>query len=51
MSPRDHFSQHMHSPYFQTEHYKEETPGGQMEQKVEVKFLKIKKKILTLLKR
>jgi hypothetical protein len=41
----------MHSPYFQTEHYKEENPGGKIEQKIEKRFLKIKKKILTLLKR
>lgn len=41
----------MHSPYFQTEHYKEETPGGQYEQKIELNIKKLKYKILTLLKK
>jgi hypothetical protein len=36
---RDHFSKTMHSPYFRTEHYKKETPGGQIETRIE-NFLK-----------
>lgn len=41
----------MHSPYFQTEHYKEETLGGQYEQKIENTINKLKYKILTLFKK
>lgn len=36
---RDHFSKVMHSPYFQTDHYKNESLGGKLENKIE-KFLK-----------
>jgi hypothetical protein len=32
---RDHFSKTFHSPYFQSNYYKEETPGGKFETKVE----------------
>ena len=39
----------MQSPYFQTEHYKNETFAGKLEQKIELKFSNaiyiIKKKI------
>lgn len=38
----------MHSPYFQTDHYKNENPGGVLENKVEKFFLKIKNKIKKL---
>jgi hypothetical protein len=51
MSPRDHFSKHMHSPYFQTDHYREETKEGILEEKIRFKVFKIKHKILTLFKR
>lgn len=36
---RDHFSKTFHSPYFQSEYYKKETPGGKLETKIE-NFLK-----------
>ncbi len=42
---RDHFNKMMHSPYFQTAHYRDETPGGQMEQKIERILKKILNKI------
>jgi hypothetical protein len=49
MSPR-HFSKMMQSPYFQTDHYKNETFAGKLEQKIILKFYNaiyiIKKKIL-----
>ncbi len=49
MSPR-HFSKMMQSPYFQTDHYKNETYAGKLEQKIQLKFHNaiyiIKKKIL-----
>jgi hypothetical protein len=32
---RDHFSKTFHSPYFQSNYYKEETPGGKFETKME----------------
>jgi hypothetical protein len=41
--PRDHFSKVFSSPYFQTDFYKNETPGGKMEKKIELFFIKIKK--------
>lgn len=41
----------MHSPYFQTEHYREETKEGKIEGKIFFKFLKIKIKMLTLFKK
>jgi hypothetical protein len=50
MSPRN-FSKMMQSPYFQTDHYRNETPGGKMEVKIEnfLKTIKNKiKKVLTL---
>jgi len=40
---RDHFSKAMHSPYFQSDYYKE-TPGGKLETKIENFFKKIFKK-------
>ena len=43
MSPR-HFSKVMHSPYFLSDHYKEESPGGILETKIENFFKKIFKK-------
>ena len=36
---RNHFAKVFHSPYFQSDYYKEETPGGKFETKVE-NFLK-----------
>lgn len=41
----------MHSPYFQTDHYREETVAGQTEEKIYQKLIKIKHKILTLFKK
>jgi hypothetical protein len=41
--PRDHFSKMFFSPYFQTDYYKNETPGGKMEKKIELFFLIFKK--------
>ena len=32
---RDHFSKVMHSPYFQTDHYENESAGGKLEKKIE----------------
>ena len=37
--PRDYFSKTFHSPYFQSDFYKNETPGGNLEVKIE-NFLK-----------
>jgi hypothetical protein len=42
---RDHFNKMMHSPYFQSAHYRDETVGGQMEQKFERILEKMLKKI------
>jgi len=42
---RDHFNKMMHSPYFQSAHYRDETVGGQMEQKFERMIEKMLKKI------
>jgi hypothetical protein len=39
-----HFSKTMFSPYFQTNHYKEETAGGKIESKIENWFKKFFKK-------
>jgi hypothetical protein len=41
MSPRDHFSKAMHSPYFSSPGYGN-TPGGKAEKKIEEKLNKIK---------
>jgi hypothetical protein len=41
---RDHFSKSMHSPYFQTDHFKNESEGRNLEKKVEGWFKKIFKK-------
>jgi hypothetical protein len=32
---RDHFKQTFNSPYFQSSYYREETPGGNIENKIE----------------
>jgi hypothetical protein len=32
---RDHFSKVLHSPYFRTDYYQNESPGGKMEKKIE----------------
>jgi hypothetical protein len=45
MTPR-HISKQMKNPYFQTKYYKEETVGGQMETKIELKTQKIMSKIM-----
>ena len=39
-----HFSRVFFSPYFQTDHYKDEKPGGIMESKIERFFNKLFKK-------
>jgi hypothetical protein len=39
-----HFSKVFFSPYFQSDHYKEEQPGGIIESKIENFFKKIFKK-------
>lgn len=36
--PRDHFSKMMNSPYFQSEHYKNESANAQIEAKIEKKI-------------
>jgi len=44
---RDHFNKVMRSPYFQSDHYVNESPGGKMEKKIENwfnRFFKRKKK-------
>jgi hypothetical protein len=38
---RDHFKQVMHSPYFQSEHYANESAGGKIERKIENFFNRI----------
>lgn len=43
--PRDHFSKMMSSPYFQTEHYRNETFGGRTEQKINNFYNKLKDKV------
>ena len=40
MTPRN-FSKTYATPYFQTEHYKKETPGGKLESKIEKAFYKL----------
>jgi hypothetical protein len=45
MSPHE-FSKTMKNPYFQSKYYREETPAGQMEAKVENFFKRILKKLL-----
>jgi len=42
--PRRHFSKLMHSPYFQTQHYKEEHTS--LEQKIEKPIIYVLNKIL-----
>ena len=42
---RDHFSQQMSNPYFQTKHYREESAAAQIEMKIENKFKSFFKKI------
>jgi len=41
---RDHFKQVFYSPYFQSDHYKEESKGGIVERKLEILFKKLFKK-------
>jgi len=36
--PRDHFSKMMSSPYFQTDHYKNESEAAKIEAKIEKKI-------------
>jgi hypothetical protein len=36
--PRDHFSKMMSSPYFQTDHFKNESANAQIEAKIEKKI-------------
>lgn len=43
--PRDHFSQMMNSPYFQTDRYKNETVAGRTEQKINIFYNKLKNKV------
>jgi hypothetical protein len=43
--PRDHFSKMFFSPYFQTDYYKNETPGGKIEQKINYLYNKLKDKM------
>ena len=40
MSPR-HFSKTMQSPYFQSKYYREETPAGQAETRIQERIEKI----------
>jgi hypothetical protein len=42
--PRDHFKKVFYSPYFQSDHYTNESPGGKIEKKIENFFKKIFKK-------
>jgi hypothetical protein len=35
----------MSSPYFQTDHYKNETPAGRMEQRINYLYNKLKDKV------
>lgn len=44
--PRDHFSNMMKSPYFRTQHFKDESVGTQAERKIEAKLSLIKNKIM-----
>lgn len=41
---RDHFSKAFQSPYFQSNFYKNESPGGKMERKIESILKKIFKR-------
>lgn len=41
---RDHFKKVFFSPYFQSNHYKNETQGGKLEKKIENFFKKFFKK-------
>jgi hypothetical protein len=38
---RDHFSQQMSNPYFQTKHYREESRAAEMEKNIESKIKSI----------
>jgi hypothetical protein len=42
--PRDHFKKVFYSPYFQSDHYKNESAGGKIEKKIEKLFKIIFKK-------
>jgi hypothetical protein len=42
--PRDHFKKVFYSPYFQSEHYKNESPGGVIEKRLESLLKKLFKK-------
>lgn len=42
---RNHFSKTFSSPYFQSSYYKNETPGGKCEDKIEKFFKKFFKKV------
>lgn len=42
--PRDHFKKVFYSPYFQSDHYKNESRGGKIEKKIENFFKKLFKK-------
>lgn len=44
--PRDHFSKMMSSPYFQTDHYKNESEAAMYEARIEKKIASILKKIM-----
>jgi hypothetical protein len=43
--PRDHFARVFKSPYFQTDHYRNETPAGKTEQKINYLYNKLKNKV------
>lgn len=42
--PRDHFKKVFYSPYFQSDHYKNESKGGIVEKKIENFFKRLFKK-------
>ncbi len=42
--PRDHFKKFFYSQYFQSDNYKNESPGGKLEKKIENFFKKLFKK-------
>jgi hypothetical protein len=44
--PRDHFSKMMSNPYFQTDHYKNESNEALMEARIEKKIASILNKIM-----
>jgi hypothetical protein len=41
---RDHFSKVLHSPYFRTDYYKNETAGGMIETRIENFFKRLFKR-------